>query len=179
MSKRRDSIIIGLIAAVMIFSSLGTGLILLIDDNSTEDNVITLNNQDDPAISNPAAAEPLPTPDVFIPEGDVTELVATDLVAGSGATVQPTDMLTVHYHGTLAADGTVFDSSYARGEPATFPLTGVIPGWQEGLVGMQVGGTRRLEIPSDLAYGEAGSPPNIGPNAALVFVVELIEATSN
>ncbi len=85
-----------------------------------------------------------------------------------------TDRVTVHYRGTLL-DGTPFDSSYDRGQPATFPLNGVIPGWTEALQLMPVGSQYKLYIPSALAYGERGSQGAIGPNATLVFEVELLE----
>jgi len=92
---------------------------------------------------------------------------------GEGANPLATDSVTVHYKGTLL-DGTEFDSSHKRGQPATFPLNGVIAGWTEGLQLVKPGGTIKLFIPSDLAYGDRGSPPTIGPGAALIFDVELI-----
>jgi FKBP-type peptidyl-prolyl cis-trans isomerase len=92
---------------------------------------------------------------------------------GSGPTPTAADKVRVHYHGTLI-DGTVFDSSVERGEPITFPVTGVIPGWVEALQMMQVGAKWKLFIPSNLAYGERGAGAQIGPNAALIFEVELL-----
>ena len=80
----------------------------------------------------------------------------------------------MHYTGTLS-DGTVFDSSVQRGEPATFPLNGVIKCWTEGLQMMKVGGKAKLVCPSDIAYGDQGRPPQIGPGVPLVFEVELLE----
>lgn len=84
-----------------------------------------------------------------------------------------TDMVNVHYHGTLI-DGSVFDSSVDRDEPVSFPLNEVIPGWTEGLQLMNVGDKYRFFIPSDLAYGPNGAPPQIPPNATLIFDVELL-----
>jgi len=90
------------------------------------------------------------------------------LVTGSGAKPTTSDRVKVHYRGTLI-DGTVFDSSYDRGEPIVFPVTGVIAGWVEGLQLMNVGSKFELTIPSNLAYGANGSGPVIGPDATLVF----------
>lgn len=95
------------------------------------------------------------------------------LVAGDGAKPSRSDRVKVHYKGTLI-DGTVFDSSYDRGEPIVFPVTGVIAGWVEGLQLMNVGSKFELVIPSNLAYGESGSGPVIGADATLVFEVELL-----
>jgi FKBP-type peptidyl-prolyl cis-trans isomerase FklB len=95
------------------------------------------------------------------------------LTSGTGPKPTETDKVKVHYHGTFI-DGTVFDSSVNRGEPATFGVTQVIKGWVEALQLMTVGSKWTLYIPADLAYGPQG-PPSIGPNQALVFDVELIE----
>jgi len=92
---------------------------------------------------------------------------------GEGDHPTATDSVTVHYRGTLL-DGTEFDSSHKRGQPATFPLNGVIAGWTEGVQLIKPGGTIKLFIPSDLAYGERGAPPTIEPGATLIFDVELI-----
>lgn len=92
---------------------------------------------------------------------------------GSGAKPTKDDVLTAHYQGSLA-DGTEFDSSYKRGEPATFRLTQMIPGWQQAFPLMKVGSKWELYVPANLAYGESGSGP-IGPNEALVFQVELLD----
>lgn len=95
------------------------------------------------------------------------------LSAGDGAKPKATDTVTVHYHGTLI-DGTVFDSSYDRGEPAVFPVNGVIAGWIEGLQLMGVGDKYELTIPANLAYGTQGSGASIGPDSTLIFKVELL-----
>ena len=97
------------------------------------------------------------------------------LTDGSGESPKPGDVVTVNYRGTLI-DGTEFDSSYKRGQPATFSVTGVIKGWTEALELMKPGAKWQLFIPSDLAYGERGSGPTIGPNAALQFEVELVSS---
>ena len=96
------------------------------------------------------------------------------LQEGTGAKPGPTDEVTVHYTGKLL-DGTVFDSSVERGEPATFPLDKVIPGWTEGLQLMSEGSKYRLFIPSELAYGSKGAGDDILPNSTLIFDVELIK----
>jgi FKBP-type peptidyl-prolyl cis-trans isomerase FklB len=92
---------------------------------------------------------------------------------GTGKSPTKADTVTAHYKGTLI-DGTPFDSSYTRGEPLKIPVGGVIPGWTEALQLMKVGSKWILYVPSDLAYGPAGSPPVIGPNSTLVFEVELL-----
>jgi len=93
---------------------------------------------------------------------------------GEGAQPDPEDTVRVHYHGTLR-DGTVFDSSRERGQPAVFPLNRVIPCWTEALQRMSVGGTATVICPSALAYGNMGAPPRIAPGAALRFEIELLE----
>jgi FKBP-type peptidyl-prolyl cis-trans isomerase len=95
------------------------------------------------------------------------------LTPGTGANPKSSDKVTVHYKGTLI-DGTEFDSSYARGQPVTFPLGNVIPGWTEGLQLLKTGGKAKLFIPSNLAYGERGAGAKIGPNETLIFEVELL-----
>jgi FKBP-type peptidyl-prolyl cis-trans isomerase FklB len=91
-----------------------------------------------------------------------------------GKSPKASDTVKVHYHGTLI-DGTVFDSSVQRGEPISFPLSGVIPGWTEGVQLMKVGDKFQFTIPSNLAYGERSASPVIGPNSTLIFDVELLD----
>ena len=107
---------------------------------------------------------------VKLPSG----VIYSEIKPGTGDPPKATDTVKVHYQGTLT-DGTVFDSSIKRGEPATFPLNGVIKCWTEGLQKIKVGGKSRLVCPSDIAYGDRGSPPTIKPGATLVFEVELLE----
>jgi len=100
------------------------------------------------------------------------------LTEGTGSNPKSTDTIRVDYVGTLL-DGTTFDSSIARGEPAEFPLDGVIPGWTEGIQTMKVGGKTKFYIPSALAYGESGAGAVIAPNSTLVFEVDLLEIVSS
>jgi FKBP-type peptidyl-prolyl cis-trans isomerase FkpA len=100
-------------------------------------------------------------------------LIYSSKTEGSGPQPKATDTVKVHYHGTLPS-GKVFDSSVDRGEPATFPLNGVIPCWTEGVQLMKVGGKSRLVCPASIAYGDRGAPPDIGPGATLIFDVELL-----
>jgi FKBP-type peptidyl-prolyl cis-trans isomerase len=115
---------------------------------------------------------PEPPTDVAAPDG----LEITDITVGSGPMVESGQTVTVHYMGSLL-DGTIFDTSWDRGQPFTTPIGQgrVIQGWDEGIVGMQAGGRRILVIPSDLAYGETGSGPVIQPNTPLVFIVDLLQ----
>jgi FKBP-type peptidyl-prolyl cis-trans isomerase FkpA/FKBP-type peptidyl-prolyl cis-trans isomerase FklB len=100
--------------------------------------------------------------------------VIRTLTEGTGKSPGPTDTVSVHYHGTLR-DGKVFDSSVERGTPASFPLDRVIPCWTQSLQAMKVGGKYKLTCPSDIAYGDRGSMPNIKPGATLTFEVELLD----
>jgi len=111
------------------------------------------------------------TAGVVTPASGLQYVVFTE---GTGAQPKATDNVTVHYKGTTI-DGKEFDSSYGRGEPATFPLNRVIAGWTEGVQLMKEGAKYRFFIPSNLAYGERGAGRDIGPNAALIFDVELIK----
>jgi peptidylprolyl isomerase len=113
-------------------------------------------------------------PVVAVPKGPAPNHVVTkDLIQGSGTPVTPAATVTVNYVGVLYKNGKQFDSSWSRGQPATFPLANLIRGWSEGMVGMRVGGRRELIIPPSLAYGKAGRQ-GIPPNSTLVFVVDLL-----
>lgn len=123
--------------------------------------------------SGPLSTEPKVTP----PTGAApTKLITKDLIVGTGPEAKAGDSVTVNYVGVLYKGGKPFDASWNRHEPFTFTLGEgkVIPGWDQGVVGMKVGGRRELIIPGPLAYGAQGSPPTIPPNATLVFVVDLL-----
>lgn len=107
-------------------------------------------------------------------EKTASRIVITTLKVGTGASPKSSETVKVHYRGTLE-NGKEFDSSYGRGQPATFPLNRVIPCWTEGVQTMKVGGKAKLLCPSNLAYGPRGIPGTIPPDAPLVFEVELLE----
>jgi peptidylprolyl isomerase len=110
----------------------------------------------------------------FEPIDTVTELQIYDSIDGTGDTVPEGAKITAHYTGALCKDGTIFQSSHDFGEAVTFGLDQVIKGWTVGVPGMKVGGTRRLIIPSDMAYGSVRAAANIPPNSDLVFDIELV-----
>jgi peptidylprolyl isomerase len=119
-------------------------------------------------------------PVIAKPSGDPpAELVKEDIVTGKGKTAKKGSQLTMQYVGVSFSTGEEFDASWDRGEPFQFELGGgqVIAGWDEGIVGMKEGGRRRLTIPPDMGYGPAGSPPAIGPNETLIFIVDLVEVS--
>jgi peptidylprolyl isomerase len=109
----------------------------------------------------------------FTPIAKVPELQIIDTIEGTGEVVPKGAKITAHYTGALCKDGTIFQSSHDFGRPITFGLNQVISGWTKGVPGMKVGGTRRLVIPSDMAYGSARAAANIPPNSDLVFDIEL------
>jgi peptidylprolyl isomerase len=131
-----------------------------------------------PAPAPGAGAAQLQTkPKVTVPSGKPpTKLVSRDIVTGTGATAQPGDTVSVQYVGVSYANKKQFDASWDRHQPFTFQLGGgmVIPGWDQGVVGMKVNGRRELIIPPDLGYGAQGQPPAIAPNDTLVFVIDLL-----
>jgi len=117
---------------------------------------------------------PAGSPEVPMPVGETPKsLVVQDLVTGSGTPVAKGDSVTVNYTGVSCSTGKIFDSSWTNGKPVTFPLSQVITGWSQGLVGMQPSGRRLLVIPPDLGYGSTGQG-GIAPDESLVFVVDLI-----
>ena len=103
-----------------------------------------------------------------------TSLEVADLVVGHGAQPAASSTVEVQYVGAAYATGKVFDSSWQRGQPASFSVNGVIPGFSQAILGMKVGGRREVVIPPALGYGATGSPPAVGPNETLVFVIDLL-----
>jgi FKBP-type peptidyl-prolyl cis-trans isomerase len=110
----------------------------------------------------------------FQPIPKVESLEIIDIIEGTGEVVPEDATITAHYTGALCKDGTIFQSSHDFGKPATFGLHQVIAGWTKGVPGMKIGGTRRLIIPSAMAYGSARAAANIPPNSDLVFDIELV-----
>jgi FKBP-type peptidyl-prolyl cis-trans isomerase FklB len=180
-TKKSTRIFIWVIAVVMVIGTLGAYFVIIVANQNQQDEIAKQQE-----LLQQLEQQQQCTP-VEVPEGksyskpaaipfdkeSVTELKTEDVVVGDGKTVESAeDCLTVHYLGNTS-DGTVFDNSYDRGEPAAFSLNGVIVGWQEGLMGMKTGGKRRIYIPADKAYGEQGNS-SIGPNEPLVFEVDLI-----
>jgi peptidylprolyl isomerase len=113
-------------------------------------------------------------PEIDFPGGDApTELVVSDVLIGEGAEATPGAEVTVHYVGVEFDTGEEFDSSWGRGESITFPLNGLIKGWQDGIPGMRVGGRRQLVVPPEQAYGPAGGGHRLS-GKTLIFVIDLI-----
>ena len=171
-TRKRDRIIAGVGAAVFLITGSALTIGVIWDMVTQKDNP---NPTAQTAQAEQKKEEILPAPEVFKPEGDVTELQTTDLSEGSGEAAKAGDTLVMKYYGTLASDGTMFDENYTKDTGFTFTLGSgqVIKGWDKGLEGMKTGGERRLVIPSDMAYGEAGQGAIPG-NADLVFVVKLL-----
>ncbi len=149
-------LIVALVAVVLIARSGG-------DDGGSGSISISSDTSTKPTIEAPSGAPP-------------TELVSTDVVEGDGATAKAGDEVKVQYVGVDYSTGEQFDASWDNGQPFSFQLGGsqVIPGWDQGVAGMKVGGRRELIIPPDLAYGAQGQPPAIAPDATLIFVIDLL-----
>lgn len=126
-----------------------------------------------PAVANATDLKKEPMPSAGSPPPP-TSLTKADLVVGTGQAAAATNTVQIQYVGANYADGKIFDASWSRGQAATFPLNQVIPGFAQGIVGMKIGGRRELVIPPSLGYGASGSPPAVGPNETLVFVIDLL-----
>jgi peptidylprolyl isomerase len=158
-------------------SSSGSGSTITIGNENSADNALAKSASEKPAVKTPTSGPLSTEPKVSPPSGAApTKLVIKDLIPGTGAEAKAGQSATVNYVGILFKGGKEFDASWKRNEPFTFTLGKgqVIPGWDQGVVGMKVGGRRELIIPAPLAYGAKGSPPAIPPNAPLVFVVDLL-----
>jgi peptidylprolyl isomerase len=163
------------LCAVLALAGCGSG-----SDSSTGSTELTGSTSTEESTTPAKQSEPTAKktkPKVTVPKGaPPTQLVVKELEEGSGTEAKAGDEVAVQYVGVNYKNGKEFDSSWSRHEPFVFQLGAgqVIPGWDQGIQGMKVGGRRELIIPPELAYGEAGSPPAIGPNETLVFVVDLL-----
>lgn len=170
MARKRDRVFALVVAAAFLFTTVGVSVALIIQivsENKDSDSSQTADLTD----TNKLQGKKM---DGFEPIEKIDTLQSVDLKPGEGGTVKAGDTITVDYTGAVAATGVVFQSSLDSGEPISFSLDGVIEGWREGLVGMKVGGKRRLLIPAEKAYG--ANPPSgsgIPANADLVFDVTL------
>lgn len=150
------------------------------DDDSSSDSTGSTESTaaQSPASESSGDASGRGKPEVKVPSGaPPKKLEETELIEGTGPEAKSGDKVTVQYVGVNFKNGKEFDSSWSRSEPFSFTLGvgEVIPGWDQGVEGMKVGGQRQLVIPPELAYGEAGSPPAIAPKETLVFVIDLLE----
>lgn len=187
-ASRRRWLQVGVVI-VLVAVLVGASLAVFVGNDDSDDSGAASTTSSIPPATQPAAAsaggkpcvavaDPLPAgaPAVPVQEGaPPSELVVQDLVEGTGATVEATSTVTVDYIGVACSTGKIFDSSWSRGQTATFRLNQVIPGWSQGLAGMKVGGQRLLGIPPDLAYGSEGAP-DIAPDETLWFVVDMRDA---
>jgi FKBP-type peptidyl-prolyl cis-trans isomerase len=166
-TKKSTRIIVLIIAIVMAGGFMGSYFLIILNQNDqTGQQAVDKANEE-------ATKGQTVDSTAYKVTGKVAKLEITDIKVGTGAEVKAGNTVRVHYKGTFAQTGVKFDSSYDRGEPATFPLGGVIQAWQDGIPGMKVGGQRRLVVPSDLAYGSTGTT-GIPADTDLVFEVELL-----
>lgn len=185
MAKTHQRVFALLFAGLFLLTTVATGVIVIWqirEDNkakksvdTTQTDTTTNTNQITQEPENMLKGTKLAN---FEPTAEATTLQVIDLTEGTGETVAAGATITAHYTGAYAVNGEIFESSKDSGQPATFPLSGVIKGWQDGVPGMKVGGTRRLIIPGDMAYGlaPAGYTPGSTdrPMGTLVFDIELV-----
>jgi peptidylprolyl isomerase len=176
--------------ATSVLAIIGAGALIAGCGGSSGSSTITIGNEnkadnslikatEEKAVKTPTSGPLSEEPKITVPkEAAPTKLVTKDLITGTGAEAKKGDTVVVNYVGALYKNGSVFDASWKRKEPFTFVIGTheVIEGWEQGVVGMKVGGRRELEIPSALGYGKAGSAPKIPPNAPLIFIVDLLKA---
>ncbi len=191
MAKPHQRVFALVLAALFFATSVAAGAAVIwqiSQDNSNQQELANQNPQNDQLdafeesmkgcnISEPVTASKDNAPEVYKPKDDVNELQKTDLKIGTGKEAKAGDCLVVKYHGTLAANGKKFDGNFEEETALQFALGQgmVIPGWDQGMIGVKEGGVRRLVIPANLGYGESGSGAAIPPNSDLVFVVKLLE----
>jgi FKBP-type peptidyl-prolyl cis-trans isomerase len=178
--RSRASIALALTASAIVAAGCGSsssgGSTITVGNENKADNAL-IHAGETKAVTTPTSGPLSTEPKVTPPAGAApTKLETKDLIAGTGAEAKAGDKLTVNYVGILFNGGKEFDASWKRKEPFSFTLGQgqVIKGWDQGLLGMKVGGRRELVIPSELAYGKTGSPPTIPANAPLVFVIDLL-----
>lgn len=171
-SRMRERIFAGLGAGLFLVIAVGTVVLTVIDSRSANNQ--TTATPDASTCQSTETVAKIDAPQPFKPEGDVTELQVTDVTAGDGAEAKAGDCLVVKYYGTLT-DGTRFDDNFTTDQAFAFTLGGgqVIQGWDQGLVGLKEGGTRRLVIPASLGYGDQASG-SIPANSPLIFEVKLL-----
>ncbi len=162
--------------AFLFLASACTLTIYVIMQSSSSSNTANSTAQQPPACSDSQTEPTLAAPSAYVPTGPINSLQVTDLTNGTGPAAKDGDCLVVKYYGTLATNGKVFDQNF--NQPTAFAFTlgkgQVIQGWDKGLVGMKVGGTRRLVIPAAQAYGSQSPSSAIPANSNLVFVVKLL-----
>lgn len=174
MAKPHQRMFALVLALLFLLTSVGAGAAVLWQIKQDNDQTASVNDAEAPKEGQMQGKKL----ENFDPVTQVDKLQITDLTEGDGAEVKPGATVTAHYTGAYAVNGEIFESSHDGGQPATFPLDQVIPGWQQGVPGMKVGGKRRLIIPGNLAYGEAPdgyTPGSSGrPLGTLVFDIEMI-----
>jgi peptidylprolyl isomerase len=179
-ARARAVLIPALIGAASIAAGCGSGgssTITVGNENKADNALVSAGHQTSTTATTPASGPLSTEPVVTPPTGPAPKtLVVKDLIVGTGPEAKAGQTVTVNYVGVLLKGGKEFDASWKRKEPFTFTLGNgsVIKGWDQGVVGMKVGGRRMLVIPSNLAYGPRGSGSSIPPNAALVFVIDLL-----
>jgi FKBP-type peptidyl-prolyl cis-trans isomerase len=177
MRAPRDCLRLGLCLAVLGAAAVSAGCGS--SSSSSSASATTTSSSATTVPSTPTSGPLSQEPKAAVPSGPAPDkLVVKEIIKGSGPVANSGDRVTVNYVGVLYNGGKVFDASWKRGEPFSFTLGQgeVIPGWEQGVEGMRVGGRRELIIPAALAYGAPGRPPVIPPNAPLVFVVDLLGA---
>lgn len=175
MASKRDRIFAGFFAGVFLITSSALTIMIIVQETQTSKakkaQTSQINKEKSVNPQKQSQGKPLQN---FTPVASIPELQKVDINEGTGKTVKAGDTITVNYTGALASNGKIFESSLDNGRPLTIPLNSVIAGWSQGIPGMKEGGTRRLLIPSALAYGSS-SNAGIPANSDLVFDVTLIK----